>query len=189
MMPDFGPIEQLALPCMQHHLLSKYGPYVNGIEIFNAEGLHIILSGTPPIDIDELEADLNAHGWLFHKSRVIAEPRYTSRLCIAEGTSLYHASPRRNRASISGAGLLLGRGGGTRLNRSYPSRLFFARDLLSVEGFTQHRLDENSQNVTDFDFYQVVTTPREVFYRDTFFPTDGVWCEMPIPAGRVRRLP
>lgn len=189
MMPDSGPIEQLALRCMKRHLLSKYGPYVNDVQIFNAEGLHIILSGTPPIDIDELEADLNAHGWLFHKSRVIAEPRYTSRVRIAEGTSLYHASPRRNRESIFETGLLLGRGGGTILNRSYPSRLFFARDRPSVENFTQHRLGENSESVTDFDFYEVVTTPREVFYRDTFFPKEGVWCEMPIPAGRVRRLP
>lgn len=160
------------------------------------------------ITLEELEDQvlptLTQIGWIVTSTKggVLVEPRYTSEFIIPEGAELYHASDCTNQMAIITQGLMLGRGGNTRLDRKYPPRIFFALGLDAANKFIDFQCQSTKlvlrngrpargdpvRSRNEFDIWRITDYEGIEFFKDVLFPGEAAWTETEFPPESIQRV-
>lgn len=121
----------------------------------------------------------------------MVEPNVTS--SVQAPRYLFHAAPRKARASISRTGLRTSVGGRTQLRRSHPPGVYLALTLADAFAFIKNQTSARSGYVpatdVEYDVWRVTGAGTSTYHQDLRFPGQGVWCAHPIAPRRLLRMP
>jgi hypothetical protein len=168
---------------------------IDGLKIRDSEAIDISPStGNASQMRAAIENRLQNYNWIVTRvtsTYLLIEPRYTLRYGLHPGDTVYHVSPTINRAGIAKRGLEPRAGGGTRMNRSYPPRIFFSTDIQAAFQFVDYQTGPQNPNVTfnvvgsvvtsaggptvapmAQDIYRAAAPDGVLFYRDVLFPRE-----------------
>lgn len=184
---------------------------IDGLSIRATEAIDISPSTGNALQVKAIiEKQLQTYNWMVTRSTntyLLIEPRYTMKFGLHPGDTIYHVTKKANRSGIAKTGLEPRIGGGTRMNRSYPPRIFFATGIHAAFQFVDFQSGPHSPNVSFNadgsattsaggptvapmvqDLYRVTVPDGVTFYQDVLFPGKAVWCESPIAVTHLVRV-